>query len=700
MTKMKDGILESNVVITEAIIDGKKSTLSQKLTELGYKYNDDDVLNSSFADSSFTGSVANDSLFDDDANNCLNINNDTADDGSDEGHYSVQSETSAGEHSNGSLTDDLDKSVENSRRVRFDETPLFRTISPRASRNVSKSASTSIPRTNRRSNPSRSTQKTTRRTTRNSTNKQVTTRSPSSSPTQPSQSRRRGSVCNRRQSLSSAAPAAIRVPVAAADEKLLLQITLTLMSLPTGVRVYILNLLDPESLKELTLVSKQLHQECNGLGIENPIIPVFQLSPLGDNYCGLFGACMCVSKQNFLQNISHYRLDEETYRILQRYRQMEVKDFDKFGYVIGHVLLRKVMNSTIQMQGIVLLNISLPKQRQQRLPLFYQPLTTCSLAIALSRIVPNLLELDLSNTPSSGTILQNFSVHCPLLEKITCNNNNNIYADGSEIQWATNLNEIVMDNCIVSYLKPIVTANNNDNDNNNQGISADPDSLPQNPTETLLLSQLSQMGFGRQEILDGIRQSENENPTTDEIMMLLIERREEAEEARRMDEVRLRSEEQTQGEINRREQTVQDSIASATTGEDLMIIFPESWVLKVLMDDGHDDSRDITKNPNGRHQRLISTIMNESRNDFVEFLQLEKKARKWYGFVLPSDYFNKVGTRLKNEPQIDWLGAEREKLRCGLYELKEQEKGEPKIFSDVYKTGISNKKEIIVIDDD
>mmetsp|Transcript_43788 Transcript_43788/g.49384 ORF Transcript_43788/g.49384 Transcript_43788/m.49384 type:complete len:353 (-) Transcript_43788:40-1098(-) len=271
-------------------------------------------------------------------------------------------------------------------------------------------------------------------------------------------------------SLSSAAPAAIRVPVAAADEKLLLQITLTLMSLPTGVRVYILNLLDPESLKELTLVSKQLHQECNGLGIENPIIPVFQLSPLSDNYCGLFGACMCVSKQNFLQNISHYRLDEETYRILQRYRQMEVKDFDKFGYVIGHALLRKVMNSTIQMQGIVLLNISLPKQRQQRLPLFYQPLTTCSLAIALSRIVPNLLELDLSNTPSSGTILQNFSVHCPLLEKITCNNNNNIYADGSEIQWATNLNEIVMDNCIVSYLKPIVTANNNDNDNNTNTV--------------------------------------------------------------------------------------------------------------------------------------------------------------------------------------------------------------------------------------
>lgn len=242
----------------------------------------------------------------------------------------------------------------------------------------------------------------------------------------------------------------------------------------------------------------------------------------------------------------------------------------------------------------------------------------------------------------------------------------------------------------------------NNNDNDNQGISADPDSLPQNPTETLLLSQLSQMGFGRQEILDGIRQLENEDPTTDEIMMLLIERREEAEEARKEDEVRLRSEEQTQEEINRRQQTIMDSIASATTGEDLMVIFPESWVLKVLMDDGHDDSRETTKKPKGRHQHLISTIMNESRNDFVEFLQLEKKARKWYGFVLPSDYFNKVGTRLSNELQIDWLSVEREKLRCGLYELKQQEKGHPKMFLNARKENQSNnnKKEIIVIDDD
>jgi hypothetical protein len=109
------------------------------------------------------------------------------------------------------------------------------------------------------------------------------------------------------------------------------------------------------------------------------------------------------------------------------------------------------------------------------------------------------------------------------------------------------------------------------------------------------------------------------------------------------------------------------------------------------------------------NQRLVSTIMNKSRyrSEFVEFLQLEKKSRQWYGWVMPSDYFRKIGTRLKNETKIDWLAIEREKLRSGLYELKEQEKGEPKIFLDARKQNQSNnnnnsnkKNEIICIDDD
>ena len=230
--------------------------------------------------------------------------------------------------------------------------------------------------------------------------------------------------------------------------------------------------------------------------------------------------------------------------------------------------------------------------------------------------------------------------------------------------------------------------NANNNNSVNPESSSRSDNLPQTPNESRLLSQLLEMGFGNQEILDEIRQSANQDPTTDEIMLILIQRREDAEEARNVDEARLLSEGQKQEESNRRERTLQDSIENATTKDDLMVIFPSSWVLEVMTNNGH----------------LISIIMtrSKSRNDFVEFLQLEKKSRKWYGFVLPSDYFLNVGTRLKSEiPNIDWLGAEREKLRCGLFELKEQEKGEPKIFVDARKEKQMNtKNEIIIIDDD
>ena len=109
MTKMKDGISKSDVVITEAIIDRMKSTLSQKLAELGDEYDDDDVLNSSFADSlGADASVADNSIPDDDVNNSLNINDHTTDNDSDH-YFSLMSETSHDDRSGGfDDTDDSD----------------------------------------------------------------------------------------------------------------------------------------------------------------------------------------------------------------------------------------------------------------------------------------------------------------------------------------------------------------------------------------------------------------------------------------------------------------------------------------------------------------------------------------------------------------------------------------------------------------
>lgn len=234
------------------------------------------------------------------------------------------------------------------------------------------------------------------------------------------------------------------------------------------------------------------------------------------------------------------------------------------------------------------------------------------------------------------------------------------------------------------------------------GAAIDPQSNPQNHTEFVLLQQLLQMGFQKQEVLDGIRQcqsSTSATPSADEVMLHLVSQREEAEEARKEDEVRLLSEDQKQEEIRRREQNKEESLLKATTAEDLRAIFPDSWVLNFMVANPTDSEG---------NSRSVSTILDSnSRDDFLEFLKLEEKSRKWYGWVLPTGYFHKMGKRLKNVGGNDqipswetFLRNERKKLRCGLYELKEQLKGQPKIFLDERPQKNGGATEIVVIDDE
>eukprot|EP00531_Pseudo-nitzschia_arenysensis_P007606 CAMPEP_0116149510 /NCGR_PEP_ID=MMETSP0329-20121206/18999_1 /TAXON_ID=697910 /ORGANISM="Pseudo-nitzschia arenysensis, Strain B593" /LENGTH=473 /DNA_ID=CAMNT_0003645855 /DNA_START=41 /DNA_END=1462 /DNA_ORIENTATION=- len=233
--------------------------------------------------------------------------------------------------------------------------------------------------------------------------------------------------------------------------------------------------------------------------------------------------------------------------------------------------------------------------------------------------------------------------------------------------------------------------------------AADSQSTPQNPAEAMLLQQLLEMGFKKQEILDGIRQCQSNDTNSllsaDVVMLHLVSQREEAEEARKEDEVRLLSEEQKQEEGRRREQNQEEALSKATYGEDLTRIFPDSWVLSVLLEK--------TCNSKGDDRSIPTILGSKKRDDFVEFLKLEEKSRKWYGWVLPAGYFQKVGRRLKsagdNKQASSWetfLTSEREKLRCGLYELKEQLKGQPKIFLDERPKEKGTTAEIVVIDDD
>jgi hypothetical protein len=219
-------------------------------------------------------------------------------------------------------------------------------------------------------------------------------------------------------------------------------------------------------------------------------------------------------------------------------------------------------------------------------------------------------------------------------------------------------------------------------------ISSDPNQ-PQTTHEMNLMTQLEQMGFtDRQEMINGIRQSNK--TTAEDVMLFIIAQREEAEEARKEDEVRLISEEQKREQEQLQKTRRKQNLCLAKTGQDLRAIFGNSWILKGLL------SAD-----NVRHSTIVnSRLMTKRRTEFLDMLDLEEKSAKWYG-ALPFHYFDNVCNRMKLDHggTIAWLPVECEKLRRGLNQLKEQKGGRPKLFVDAYdKATGSNDAEVIVIE--
>jgi hypothetical protein len=222
---------------------------------------------------------------------------------------------------------------------------------------------------------------------------------------------------------------------------------LTIMTLPVPIRVSVFNCLDQESLMESTLVSKQWHKECNGPGIENKIIPVFELSPSDDD------RSMTNSRtRNFLQNLCRHQHNNETNIKLQRYRHMRVNNVHEFDWIFSSTELGRIRNNLRRMDGIVSLDMSLLS-----LAPIYNSLPN---ALSSFNLLPNLREINLSNTGILSGILHKFFKNCPLLEKITWNNipcaSSSMYMDGFIMRSAKNLKEIIMDDSEFSYPADIV----------------------------------------------------------------------------------------------------------------------------------------------------------------------------------------------------------------------------------------------------
>jgi hypothetical protein len=200
--------------------------------------------------------------------------------------------------------------------------------------------------------------------------------------------------------------------------------------LQTPIIIEIISWLYQESLMNLSLVSKQLHDIItNEPGNKNKIHPVVEVS----------GS----SALKFCQNVQDHFRNKETKNKLQRYQIMKFKDLSKFkddeNIRIYHHLVEIAKN--VQMNGITSLDLSSSSSIDW---------TGDTLLLRiLSNILPNLHEVDFSNIGIGigYMILKEFSNQCPLLEKVTSNNNPNLYhISGFEMRASNNLKEINMNN--------------------------------------------------------------------------------------------------------------------------------------------------------------------------------------------------------------------------------------------------------------
>ena len=198
--------------------------------------------------------------------------------------------------------------------------------------------------------------------------------------------------------------------------------------LQTPIIIEFISWLDQDSLMNLSLVSKQLHDIIattnDKPGNKNKIHPIFEVS--GD------------STLKFYQNLQHHFLNKETKNKLQRYQIMRFKDSSKLkGDQKSYCKLHEMVKN-IQMNGITSLYLSSSSSRDK---------TDGCLLRTLPNILPKLYEVDFSNIVLGHMVLDRFSNECPLLEKVTSNNHRNHYrVNGFGMHASKNLKEINMNN--------------------------------------------------------------------------------------------------------------------------------------------------------------------------------------------------------------------------------------------------------------
>lgn len=220
----------------------------------------------------------------------------------------------------------------------------------------------------------------------------------------------------------------------------------------------------------------------------------------------------------------------------------------------------------------------------------------------------------------------------------------------------------------------------------------DYDETPQNDRETKMLGELRQMGFtDKREILNSIRKLGMLATSSESVMIDIITTREDAAEARKMDEARLLSEQSRKEESRRRR-----LIIASQFQKEIQTSSIDVWTSKASMFRG-------SVVLGGSIKKTLNHLISKSeslKNVLLSLLDLEKKARKFYK-SLPVAYFAQLSQRLARIEASDdelvrtlesHIKSEIEAIEVGMYTLSEQQGGVPRIFVEAHDRESIGKK--------
>jgi len=206
--------------------------------------------------------------------------------------------------------------------------------------------------------------------------------------------------------------------------------------LPRLLLANIMSYFDPETLRTACLLCKELYDIIyHHPGMEQQVSPLLTIfTPKTEDDDDNNGRT-----DKLIQQLYSNR------NKLQHIREVTIINGHKFGYRFNaDIKKNESILKQLRLEGVVSLNMSsLPKDKKQ---LYVRDSLPCTLAL----ILPNLREVDLSNTDVSRSVLVSFADKCSRLEKITRNNIDKgfcITVDGFEMRNTKNLKEIYMDDC-------------------------------------------------------------------------------------------------------------------------------------------------------------------------------------------------------------------------------------------------------------